>query len=111
MTFKEYLLCLVGLETIPEGYLLLAEDLVPAGRGIKYDSYAIQRAMGVPDVHYYVYYMSEGWSITLTPRQYQTPPGLPSWAIDDTTYYWRWRAIRHVARSLWSIDSNNTEKQ
>lgn len=105
MKLKERLLRLVGLETIPEVYLLLAETLVPRGRGISYNGHSIRQALGVSDVHYYVYYMYDGWSITLTPVQWQTPPGLPSWAIDHETYYWRWRAIRHVARSLWTIDT------
>jgi hypothetical protein len=40
-----------------------------------------------------------GW----TSVQYQTPPGPPEWAI-DSTYLFRWQALRHVARSLWTLD-------
>lgn len=106
-------------------YRSIAEGLVPSSRwGWSYCGYDLQKVLGIPDGHPWPGFPAKGvhlvlfhdsvdwrWDVKLKPIQWQTPPGLPPWAIDDVRYFTRAGAVSALTRSIKMLDQAYTDPE
>lgn len=106
-------------------YRSVAEELVPTSSfAWRYAGWYLSRTLGIPENHPWPGFLAKGvhivlfcnrdewkWTVGLTPCQWQGPPGLPAWALDDERYFTRAGAVSALARSIKMLDQAYTDPE